>query len=170
MEVHRNNQSPGSPILQHLKAEQAYREMERREARLRFASRVRIIWAERTFLFRISVLGLIVGLLVAFLIPSRYSSTTWLMPPENQGTSIVQASMSLRAMGISQIANDMLGLKNNSDVFVGILNSRTLQDKIIEQFNLKQVYRTKVMDDVRKALASHVTVSINRKNEMISIT
>jgi uncharacterized protein involved in exopolysaccharide biosynthesis len=168
--VLQNEQPPVSRIRQHLKAEQAYRELERREARLRFAAKVRIVWAERTFLFRISALGLILGLLVAFLIPARYTSTTRLMPPDNQGGSIAQASMSLRSMGISGITRDMLGLKSNSDVFVGILDSRTVQDRIIDQFDLKHVYGTSRMDKARRALAGRVDISVNRRNDMITIS
>jgi uncharacterized protein involved in exopolysaccharide biosynthesis len=167
-EVFQNEQASASRILQHLKAEQAYRELERREARLRFAATVRMIWAERTFLFRISALGLILGLIVAFLIPARYTSTTRLMPPDNQGGSIAEASMSFR-LGFSQIANDMLGLKSNSDVFVGILNSRTVQDKIIDQFDLKRVYGTSGRERTRRALADRVGISVDRRNDMITI-
>jgi capsule polysaccharide export protein KpsE/RkpR len=168
-EVRQNEQMPGSALLQRLKAEQAFRELERREARLRLAARVRTLWAERTFLFRISAFGFILGLLIAFLIPPRYTSTTRLMPPDNHEDTFPQALMSLRAMGIGQIATDMLGLKSNSDIFVGILGSRTVQDKIINQFNLKQVYGTSRMDDVRKALASRVGISVDRKSDMITI-
>lgn len=168
--MRQNDQASGSPFFQHLKAERTYRELERLEARLRFAARVRIIWAERTFLFRISVLGLILGLLVAFLIPARYTSTTRLMPPDNQGGSNVQASMSLRSMGISQIATDMLGLKSNSDVFIGILNSRTVQDKIIDRFDLMHVYGTDRMDKARRALANRVDISVDRKSDMVTIS
>jgi len=168
--VFQNEQASASRILQYLKAEQAYRELERREARLRFAARVRIIWAERTFLFRISALGLILGLSVGFLIPTRYTSTTRLMPPDNQGGSIAQAPMAFRAMGISGITNDLLGLKSNSEVFVGILNSRTVQDKIIDQFDLRHVYGASGRDGARRALASRVGISLDRKNDMITIS
>jgi uncharacterized protein involved in exopolysaccharide biosynthesis len=166
--VLQNEQMAGSPILQRLKAEQALRELERREVRQRIANTVRILWAERTFLFRISVIGFILGLAVAFLISPRYTSTTRLMPPDSQvGGSPL---MSLHQMdNIGQLATNMLGLKSNSDVFVGILTSRTIKDKIIDKFKLKEVYGAKRMDDVRNALGRHMGVSVDRKNDMITI-
>lgn len=166
----RQNELVPSTILQHLKALEAYRELERREARRRFAARVRSVWAERTFLFRISTLGLILGLAIAFLIPARYTATTRLMPPDNRGGSVAQGSMWLRAMGISQIGTDLLGLKSNSDVFVEILNSRTVQDKIIDEFDLKRAYGTERMDNARRALASQVGISLDRKSDMITLS
>ena len=170
--MRQNGHAPGSPILQNLKALHAYRELESREARLRFAARVRVVWAARTFLFRISALGLIVGLVIAFLIPARYTSTARLMAPDNQASSslaIAEASLPGRAAGFSQIAGNLLGLRSTSDVFVGILNSRTVQDKIIDQFNLKHIYGTKSMDNTRQALASQVSISVDRRNGMIAI-
>jgi len=34
--------------------------------------------------------------------------------------------------GIGNIASDLLGLKSTSDVFVGVLSSHTVQDKLIQ--------------------------------------
>ncbi len=167
--MRQNEPPPGSAVVQRFKAVEAFRDIESREARLRLAARVRILWAERTFLFRISALGLILGLLVAFLIPSSYTSTARLMPPDNQESAFAQGLMALQATGISQVATEMLGLKSNSDLFVGILGSRTLQDKIISEFDLKKVYGTSRLDDTRKTLSSHVAVSVDRKNDMITI-
>jgi capsule polysaccharide export protein KpsE/RkpR len=170
---HQNGQAAESPILQHLKAAHAYRELERREARLHFAGRVRVVWADRTFLFRISAFGLILGLVIAFLIPARYTSTAQLMAPDNQAGSslaIAEASLPGRAAGIGQIAGNLLGVRSTSDVFVGILNSRKVQDKIIDQFDLKRVYGTRRMDDTRQALASRASISVDRKNGMIAIS
>ena len=167
--MRQNEQTPGATILQHMKAMQAFRDLERREARLRLAAGVRALWAYRTFLFRISALGLALGLIIAFLIPVRYTSTARLMPPDSFGGSVVQGSTS-RAIGLNQTAADMLGLRNNSEVFVGILNSRSLQDKIIDQFDLRRVYGTNRMDKARGALAGQVGISLDRKSEMITIS
>src|SRR5262249_44757424 len=111
-EVRQNEPVSGSAISQRLKAVEAFRERERREARLDVAARVRLLWAQRTFLFRISAIGSILGLLIGLLIPPRYTSTTRLMPPDNQGGAFPQALTPMRAAGISQIASDMLGLKS----------------------------------------------------------
>jgi len=168
--VRQNEQFQMAPLLQRLKAEQTYREMESQETRRRLAAGVRTIWAERTFLIGLGVVGLSLGLLIAFLIPPRYTSTARLMPPDYHGSAIPQPLMSLKAMGISQIATDLLGSRTSSDILIGVLGSRSIQDKIIQQFDLKSVYRTNRMEDTRSALASHVAVTIDRKSDMISIS
>ena len=132
-----------------------------------------LLWEHRRRLFRIAVCALLASTLIAFLIPARYESTSQLMPPDNQSTSglaSVAASMSGAAGGLGGIAGELLGLKSTSDTFVGILSSRTVQDKLIQQFELKKVYGVRRMQDARTALANHTNISVDRKSQIISIT
>jgi len=96
------------------------------------------------------------------------------MPPDNQsssGLAMAAAAMSgTAAGGLGGIAGDLLGLKSTSDVFVGILGSRTAQDRLIQQFDLKRLYRDRRMEDARKDLAEHTAISVDRKSQIISIT
>jgi capsule polysaccharide export protein KpsE/RkpR len=99
------------------------------------------------------------------------------MPPDNQsgsGLAMVATMMSGAAgvtsgSGLAGMAGDLLGLKSTSDVFVGILNSRTVQDKLIQQFDLRKLYGDRRMEDAREDLADHTTISVDRKSQIISI-
>ena len=65
----------------------------------------------------------------------------------------------------------MLGLKSSSDVFVGILTSRTVQDKLIQQFLIwKKLYGDSRMEDARKDLAERTAIVVDRKSQIITIT
>jgi uncharacterized protein involved in exopolysaccharide biosynthesis len=134
---------------------------------------LQLLWGQRGMLFRIAFYAAIASTLVAFVIPARYESTARLMPPDNQsgsGLAMAAAAMSGAASGLGGIASDFLGLKSTSDVFVGILTSRTVQDKVIQQFDLKKLYRDSRMEDARKDLAEHTGISVDRKSQIISIT
>jgi uncharacterized protein involved in exopolysaccharide biosynthesis len=139
---------------------------------------LKLLWARRRMLLRFALCTLLASTLVAFLIPARYESTSRLMPPDNQsssGLAIAAAAMSGAAGAVgggslTGIASDLLGLKSTSDVFVGILGSRTVQDKLIQQFDLKKLYSNRRMDDARKALSQHTAISVDRKSQIISIT
>jgi uncharacterized protein involved in exopolysaccharide biosynthesis len=135
---------------------------------------VRLMWAHRRMLFRVSLYALLASAAIAFLIPTRYETTTRLMPPDNQSSSgLMMAAAAMTSSGgggLAGIANDVLGLKSSSDVFVGILGSRTVADKLIEQFDLKKVYHSSHMEDLRKDLAAHTSVVVDRKSQIISIT
>jgi capsule polysaccharide export protein KpsE/RkpR len=135
---------------------------------------LRLLWARRGMLFRVSLYALLASAVVAFLIPKRYDSTARLMPPDNQsgsGLAMAAAAMSGAASsgGLGAIASDFLGLKSTSDIFVGILASRTVQDELIHKFNLQKLYGARTMDDAEKALGAHTGVSVDRKNQIITI-
>jgi uncharacterized protein involved in exopolysaccharide biosynthesis len=144
-----------------------------RELREKRVNRLRVLWDQRRFLLRWTGIGLAVSLLAALLIPSRYIATTQLMPPDNQsggGAGALLAAASRSGAGLAGIAGDLLGGKNSGALFVGILASRTVQDRLIEQFELQRLYRDSKMEDARNDLAKHTWVSEDRKSGIISIS
>jgi uncharacterized protein involved in exopolysaccharide biosynthesis len=134
---------------------------------------LRLLWEHRRLLVRVVLYGLLASTLIAFLIPTRYESTARLMPPDSAqsgGLAMAAAALSGGAGGLGGIASDMLGMKSSSDIFVGILSSRTVQDKLIQQFDLKKLYWDRRMEDARKDLAKHTDISVDRKSQIISVT
>jgi capsule polysaccharide export protein KpsE/RkpR len=133
-----------------------------------------ILWSRRRTIALLALYALLASALIAFLIPKRYESTTRLMPPDSASTSGL--AMAAAAMagggasgGLGGLASDVLGLKSTSDVFVGVLASRTVQDQLIQQFNLQKLYGDGRMEDARKDLAAHTSVAVDRKSQIISI-
>jgi len=141
--------------------------------RERAVDRLRLLWEERRFLFRISVYGLALFTLIAFLIPKRYESSAVLMPPDDQSNSgmMLAATLASKVTGsLGGIAGDMLGLKSSGDLFIGILRSRTVQDDLINKFDLRKEYGTSQWDRTRKILAARTMISEDRKSGIITIT
>jgi capsule polysaccharide export protein KpsE/RkpR len=141
---------------------------------LKTVARLRLLWTQRQMLFRVTLYAMLGSTGLVFLIPSRYESTARLMPPDNQsssGLAIAAAAMSgtVGATGLGGIASDLLGAKSTSDVFVGILGSRTAQDKLIQQFDLKKLYGARNMEDARKELTANTSISVDRKSQITSI-
>src|SRR5262249_8128831 len=99
----------------------------------------RLLWKHRRLLFRTALVGLFLSTVLAFLIPVRYEATTQLMPPDNQfGTGMaLLSSITGRTSGLGAVAGDLLGAKNSGALFVGVLQSRTVRDRVIDQFGLK---------------------------------
>ncbi len=121
-------------------------------------------------LFRVVAWGLAVSTLIAFLIPKQYQSTTQLMPPDNQSSSgmALMAALSARS-GLGVLGSNLLGMKSTGAQFVGILRSRTVQDRLIEHFDLKKVYGTSLSENARRKLAENTSVSEDLKSGIISI-
>ncbi len=134
---------------------------------------LRLLWEHRRSLTRAVIYGLIASTLIAFLIPVRYESTARLMPPDSNqtgGLAMAAAALSGGAGGLGGVASEMVGMKSTSDIFVGILSSRTVQDKLIQQFDLKRLYGARGMEDARKGLAGRTGISVDRKSQIITIT
>jgi capsule polysaccharide export protein KpsE/RkpR len=143
------------------------------EANKKTLAHLRLLWGHRGLLRRVTLYAMLASALLAFLIPSRYESTARLMPPDNpssSGLAMAAAAMGGSAGGLGGIASDFLGLKSTSDVFVGILTSRTVQDKLIQQFDLKKLYGDGRMEDARQDLAERTTISVDRKSQIIAVT
>jgi uncharacterized protein involved in exopolysaccharide biosynthesis len=145
---------------------------EARDTRQRLVSRLRLFWDARKLLLAAFVLGAFGSLGLALLIPSRYEATTQLMPPDGQSSSgmAMLSALAGRAGGIGGIAGDLLGVKNSGALFVGILESRTVQDRLVGQFELRQIYHAAKMEDARAALAAHTHIVEDRKSGIIAVT
>src|SRR5258707_10347663 len=98
---------------------------------------LRLLWQHRRLLARVALSGLLASAFIAFLIPTRYESIARLMPPDNsQSSGLAMAAAALSGAagglgtgapgGLSGVASELLGMKSTSDVFVGILASRTV--------------------------------------------
>jgi len=147
--------------------ESSVEELHERQAHL-----LRLFWNRRKFMLRAGASGLIVSTLLAFLIPKSYTSTTQLMPPDQQSmTSMaMMAGLASRVGGqLGSIAGDLLGMKSSGALFIGVLRSQTSQEHIVNEFDLRRAYGIKLMTDARKKLDENTSISEDRKSGIISI-
>ncbi|HET9698630.1 MAG TPA: lipopolysaccharide biosynthesis protein [Terriglobales bacterium] len=133
------------------------------------------LWANRRSLKKALLAGLVAGVIISLLIPPQYKSTVHLMPPE-QGSGAGMAAM-LSAItskvGLSSssgFASDLLGMKGSGMLFVGILGSRTVQDRLIDRFDLRKVYWRSTYEATRKKLEGRSDISEDRKTGIIEIS
>ena len=110
---------------------------------------------------------------VVLLIPNRYTAEATLMPPQQtQSTSsMLMNQLASGGLGsLAALAGSSMGvsLKNPSDVYVGVLKSRTIEDAIIAQFDYQNVYHEKHLSDARKKLKNATDVKVE-KDGLITI-
>lgn len=155
---------------------QTENDRERREKRI---EALRLLWDRRKFLLQVLGAGLVATTLIAFLIPTQYTSTTRLMPPDqNSGSGLAMlaglsgksSSSSLASLGgLGALGEELLGLKTTGDLFVGVLESRTVQDDLVSKFDLRKLYGYKRWEDACKKLAGRTNISIDRKSGILSV-
>ncbi len=136
---------------------------------------LQLFWDHRRSIARAALIGLIASALIAFLIPNRYESTAKLMPPDNPPSAMAAllagagGGSAGSANGLNGLLGDLVGGKTTSATFVGILQSRTVADQVIKQFNLQKVYRIRHLEDTRKELARFTDITVDRKSSIISV-
>ncbi|WP_296529770.1 Wzz/FepE/Etk N-terminal domain-containing protein [Rhodoferax sp.] len=119
---------------------------------------------------RLLVLGpLAAGLLalgISFSIAPTFTATTKFLPPQQQQSAAASMLASLGALG--GLAGAATGIKNPNDQFVAFLQSRTVQDALIDRFKLMDRYEVEFRDSARKTLGGNVKIS-SGKDGLITI-
>jgi uncharacterized protein involved in exopolysaccharide biosynthesis len=148
-------------------------EVQAEESHDKSLQRLRFFWEHRRTLVRAGLSGLLVGTLLAFLLPKRYESTTQLMPPDSSSVSSGMAMMAAltgkAGSGLSAAAGDLLGMKSSGALFIGILQSETVEDRLIQKFDLKKEYWVRLDEDAREKLTKNTSISEDRKSGIITI-
>jgi capsule polysaccharide export protein KpsE/RkpR len=145
-------------------------------ARLRRVAKIALLWRERRFLLQCMAWGFLVSSVFIFLIPVRYESTTELMPPDQVGAGLASTLAALTKGGSSSsggdlgmIGTELLGLRTSSDLFMGVLQSRSVEDDLINKFDLRRLYGDKRIEDARKDLSSRTDITSDRKSGIVTI-
>jgi uncharacterized protein involved in exopolysaccharide biosynthesis len=133
----------------------------------------RLLWEQRAFILRWCLRGLVIALVIAILAPNRYAATTRLMPPESPGgTGMAMISALVGksgAPGLSSLASDLLGNKTSGALYMEALRSRTVEDRLVNRFDLRRVYGVKYMEDARQYLEGNTSIAEDRKSGVITI-
>jgi len=105
-------------------------------------------------------------LILSFLVAPTFTAKTQFLPPQQQQSSASALIQSLGAMG--GLAGAAAGIKNPSDQYIAFLKTNTIQDGMIERFDLLMRYDVKFKQDARKELLNN-TKFTGGKDGIISI-
>ncbi len=126
------------------------------------AKRKRLILRSMLAMFVISICG-------SLLLTKIYSATALVLPPQrDQG--FMGMMIGQMGGGMANLAGDLLGNGTSADLCIGIMNSNAVSDKIIDRFNLMEVYKVKCRTDAYKTLDRKVNITAGKKDSIISIT
>lgn len=106
-----------------------------------------------------------VGGVIAFILPPIYTAQTVILPPQQQSSSAASALNSLGALaGLAGGA-----VKSPTDQYISFMLSNTVEDRIIDQFKLMELYEAKVRSQARKKLEKSVNITAGKKDGLITI-
>jgi capsule polysaccharide export protein KpsE/RkpR len=127
------------------------------------------LWQARGFIVKAVVAGAIASAIVSLLLPKKYESTARLMPPasrNSQSSAFLAGALSGPLSGVGASA---LGIQSPSALYEQILESRSVQDYLIDKFDLRHVYRTSTYEDARTILAADTQIADDRKSGVVTL-
>jgi uncharacterized protein involved in exopolysaccharide biosynthesis len=103
---------------------------------------------------------------IAFLIPPTFTATTTFLPPQQQSAA---ASVLSQLGPLAGLVGGAGGLKSPADQYVALMQSVTVSDRIIDQFELMQVYDAEFRVEAQKELRSNVRITVGKKDGLITV-
>jgi capsule polysaccharide export protein KpsE/RkpR len=134
-----------------------------------------LLWEKRRLFPVVAVRALILATIIVFLLRPRYESAANIMPPEQGDRGALLSLLAGRAggstdgAGLASLAGSVLGVSSTGALFVELAHSRTVEERIIDRFNLQKVYGTRYRQDARKMLEQFTAIGQDRKSGVISI-
>jgi tyrosine-protein kinase Etk/Wzc len=107
----------------------------------------------------------VMGYGASFLLPVIYTAKAKVLPPQSSGGGL-SAMLSQLPAGLAGAAGG-LG-KDQGQLYIGLLGTTTLANRMVERFDLKHHYRKESMGDTRDALLKQ-SVFTSGKDTLISI-
>jgi len=119
---------------------------------------LRTLVAWRRFIAAGGLVAGVIGIVVSLLLPKWYTATTSVFPPEPK-TAVSPFAQLLQNLQAPLLGPTAIGARPGT-VYIDILLSRRLGEKIVEEFDLKKVYGCTLMKDALDALHSHTFISL----------
>lgn len=121
---------------------------------------------QKTLLISMPIIGGTIALAITLMLKPVFTSSVVLLPPQQQssGMSAVLGQLG----GLGGMAGGLGSLKNPGDLYIGMLQSRTVADILIDRFKLKERYGTSTMARTRKTLEDSTKIGA-AKSGLITI-
>jgi uncharacterized protein involved in exopolysaccharide biosynthesis len=142
------------------------------ENRVRKIARIGRLWKQRKLLGKFAACGAVITMVIAILTPSRFAATTRLMPPDppaGAGMAVLAGIAGRMGSTLGSLGGDLFGMNTSADLFAGVLQSRTVQNDLVNKYDLRHVYNVKRLMDARRMLARQTDISIERKSGILTI-
>jgi uncharacterized protein involved in exopolysaccharide biosynthesis len=124
-----------------------------------------VLLKHKKLILSITIIVAILSVVISLIITPIYEAKTTLMPPQGTESSLSSAfaQKAAAAIGVG------LPIKNPSEIYVDLIKSNFVVDRIIKEFNLKSLYKAKNMDIARKDVLKNLDVNVDPKTGIITI-
>ncbi|HEY3930528.1 MAG TPA: Wzz/FepE/Etk N-terminal domain-containing protein [Candidatus Koribacter sp.] len=135
-------------------------------------ARSAVAWRHRRTVYIAAACGLVLSATIAFLLPKQYESSARIMPPQDGISSAVMAAIVGRSLpgNLGAFAGNLLGARNSSDLYMDLLKSRTIRERLADHFGLQKLYKNRYREDTLKRLGHRTEITEDHKTGVITVT
>jgi tyrosine-protein kinase Etk/Wzc len=138
--------------------------------RIHFPEYLIILAKRKFFILKFAGIAAVLSSVAALLLPNTYTGNAKILPPQQNQSMGAMAAAALSQLGpLAALAGQGLGVRNPNDVYVGMLQSDSVANGLIDRYSLMSVYGKKLRVDARRQLADRSEISA-AKNGVITIT
>ena len=120
-------------------------------------------------IFGITAACAVVAAGISLLLPNYYKAEARILPPQEKGGNLAAQLLGQGGAGLIGLAGGA-GVKSQGELFVEIMKSRTVLDRIVDRFDLLKLYNVRYRQDARKRLLGSLTAKEERKSGIILLT
>lgn len=107
---------------------------------------------------------------VVLVLPSRYTATMVILPPQQGGSAGAAMIAQLGSIGAMASAAGGLGIKNPNDLQIALLKSRTVEDAMVARFHLQELYHRKYLSAARRRWERSTAVDNGLKDGLVRLS
>ncbi|MDM7266230.1 MAG: Wzz/FepE/Etk N-terminal domain-containing protein [Aquificaceae bacterium] len=120
-----------------------------------------VLLKQKRLIIAITLTTAIITAIVSFIIPPVYMAETTILPRQIGSSATMEILEQFRSFEAQ---------KTLPNLYVGLIKSKKVLDRIIDRFNLVEVYKVKSRTDVREILSNNVQTKVDQKSGLITIS
>src|SRR5260221_7304415 len=134
------------------------------EDEIRLLDLIIVLAKHKRIVLGVPVVVAIGAAIISLVLPNIYTGTTRILPPQQSAsaTSALLNQLGGAFGGLAGAAGGALGIRNPSDLYVGMLKSRTVADNLIARFDLNKVYEQPIQSNTRGILQGNTAIAAGR--------
>jgi len=126
-----------------------------------------VLLKRKRLIFSITFGVVIITAIYSSVLPPIYKAETRILPPQQSSTG--SAAQLISQLGGAAGLLGGAGIKSSSDLYMGLMKSRPVLDRIIDRFKLMELYKSKSREDARLDLAGTIKSQDDKKSGIITV-
>jgi len=127
-----------------------------------------VLLKRKRFIIRFTLIVAVITAVISLISPSIYRAETKMLPPQSSSTGMAAQILS-QLGGAAGALGGIAPVKTSGALFIELLKSNSVLDRIIDRFDLIKLYKTKTRERARNLLLGALKAEEDKKSGLISV-